>query len=193
MDQRIRLLTAGAVMVVGVGLALLFRRSSADSDLPIAMQSDPQVVRKQPDARTVPAAEPAANSPRGQPAATAESRRTSPTVVTPVNQPAPPPDLPKYLPSGSQGTSQTFSTRWGTSLNDMLPETASAPAVHKVVDGDTLGSLAERYLGSASRAMEIYEANRGVLTEGPNILRIGTALKIPRAGPLPGRTVQASQ
>jgi phage tail protein X len=40
--------------------------------------------------------------------------------------------------------------------------------------------LAERYLGSASRAMEIYEANRGVLAH-PGILPIGAELKIPRA------------
>jgi hypothetical protein len=40
--------------------------------------------------------------------------------------------------------------------------------------------LAERYLGSASRAMEIYAANRHVLAH-PEILPIGAELKIPRA------------
>jgi nucleoid-associated protein YgaU len=62
----------------------------------------------------------------------------------------------------------------------MLPETASAPPTHKIIDGDTLASLAERYLGSASRAMEIYEANRNVLAN-PALLPIDVELKIPRA------------
>jgi nucleoid-associated protein YgaU len=62
----------------------------------------------------------------------------------------------------------------------MLPETASAPPTHRVIDGDSLAILAERYLGSATRAMEIYEANRSVLSQ-PEILPIGAQLKIPRA------------
>ena len=57
---------------------------------------------------------------------------------------------------------------------------ASAPVTHKVVDGDSLASLAERYLGSSSRAMELYEANRDVLTR-PDVLPIGAELKIPQA------------
>lgn len=49
---------------------------------------------------------------------------------------------------------------------------------HKIVDGDTLEKLAERYLGSADRYMEIYEANRFLLP-GPEVLPIGVELKIP--------------
>lgn len=54
------------------------------------------------------------------------------------------------------------------------------PAVrsHKVVDGDTLSSLAEQYLGSASRCLEIYEANRDQL-DSPELLPIGVRLRIP--------------
>jgi nucleoid-associated protein YgaU len=65
-------------------------------------------------------------------------------------------------------------------MAQMLPETASAPPTHKIVDGDTLPMLAERYLGSASRAAEIYQANRNVLTD-PKILPIDKVLKIPRS------------
>jgi serine/threonine-protein kinase len=61
---------------------------------------------------------------------------------------------------------------------------ASAPATHKVVDGDSLASLAERYLGSASRAMELYEANRNVLTRS-DVLPIGAELKIPQTLQVP--------
>jgi nucleoid-associated protein YgaU len=49
---------------------------------------------------------------------------------------------------------------------------------HRIVDGDTLAELAERYLGSAARAKEIFEANRNVLSD-PALLPIGVELKIP--------------
>ncbi|MSR60739.1 MAG: LysM peptidoglycan-binding domain-containing protein [Planctomycetaceae bacterium] len=52
---------------------------------------------------------------------------------------------------------------------------------HVVHDGDTLSSLASRYLGSSSRFHEIYEANRNVL-RNPNDLRDGMTLVIPEAG-----------
>ena len=63
----------------------------------------------------------------------------------------------------------------------MLPITAPADQTaqtHRVVDGDTLPALAERYLGSAARAEEIYRANRDVLSD-PGLLPIGADLKLP--------------
>ena len=50
--------------------------------------------------------------------------------------------------------------------------------VHRIVDGDTLASLARRYLGDAARAGEIFEANRDVLPS-PEALPIGAAVRIP--------------
>jgi nucleoid-associated protein YgaU len=49
---------------------------------------------------------------------------------------------------------------------------------HRITDGDTLASLADRYLDSADRASEIYELNREVLP-GPGLLPIGTEIKLP--------------
>ena len=63
----------------------------------------------------------------------------------------------------------------------MLPITTPADQTartHRVVDGDTLPALAERYLGSAARAEEIYQANRDVLSD-PELLPIGAELKLP--------------
>jgi len=63
----------------------------------------------------------------------------------------------------------------------------SRPAVriHKVAEGDTLALLAERYLGSADRAMEIFALNREVLPV-PDALPIGVELRIPpRSSPAP--------
>lgn len=61
-------------------------------------------------------------------------------------------------------------------------EHATAPAAgtsrHVVVDGDTLSTLASRYLGRAEAYLEIFELNRDVLAS-PDLLPIGAVLKIP--------------
>lgn len=49
---------------------------------------------------------------------------------------------------------------------------------HRVCDGDTLSSLADEYLGSSKRYLEIYEANRQRLAS-PDLLPIGAELEIP--------------
>jgi hypothetical protein len=99
------------------------------------------------------------------------------TVVTPSDRREPPPSLAPDYPH----TERPASSRWGVSMEMMLPMAASADETartHKVVDGDTLAALADRYLGSAGRAWEIYEANRDALRE-PEPLPIGVELKIP--------------
>jgi nucleoid-associated protein YgaU len=50
--------------------------------------------------------------------------------------------------------------------------------MHRVVDGDSLPRLAERYLGDERRAGEILEANRDVLLR-PDLLPLGVRLRIP--------------
>lgn len=50
---------------------------------------------------------------------------------------------------------------------------------HRIVDGDSLERLAQRYLGDASRAEEIFELNRDRLRD-PNILPVGKRLRIPQ-------------
>lgn len=54
---------------------------------------------------------------------------------------------------------------------------------HEITDGDTLPGLAERYLGSAERYLEIYEQNQDVL-HNPDELPIGVELEIPTGNPL---------
>ncbi len=179
MDQRLRLLTAATVMLIGLGLALFFRRSSGETNLPVIIQSDSLVLRKQPDSRTLAAAQPPAVP--SQSATPAEPR---PMIVTPSEQPASPPELPKSYPTGGQPPA----TRWGSSMSEMLPESASSPPTHKIIDGDSLALLAERYLGSASRASVIFAANRYVLSQ-PEILPIGVELKIPRADRAPAQGI----
>jgi hypothetical protein len=93
-----------------------------------------------------------------------------------------PPPLARDYP----GQSVPGSSVWGASLG-LLPSAPRQrpPQKHKIVDGDTLPGLAERYLGSADRAWEIYEANRELLPS-PELLPIGVELCIPAwSGPAP--------
>jgi nucleoid-associated protein YgaU len=49
---------------------------------------------------------------------------------------------------------------------------------HRIVEGDTLSALAERYLGDGARAGEIHVANMDRLAS-PEILPLGVTLLIP--------------
>ena len=70
------------------------------------------------------------------------------------------------------------------------PELRSyAPSrTHKIRDGDTLANIAQRMLGDAGRANELFELNRNVLPS-PQLLPLGVEIKIPamdgRAGTSP--------
>lgn len=50
---------------------------------------------------------------------------------------------------------------------------------HRIVDGDSLESLAKRYLGDSRLAGALFRANRDVLSD-PDLLPIGQRIKIPR-------------
>ncbi len=60
------------------------------------------------------------------------------------------------------------------------PATSTRFEEHRVQSGDTLSGIAEKYLGSSSRYMEIYEMNRDRLRT-PHDLRVGKALRVRRA------------
>ena len=51
--------------------------------------------------------------------------------------------------------------------------------MHRVVDGDTLRRLAERYLGDEASYMDIFHANRKLLVQ-PDLLPLGEKLMIPK-------------
>ncbi len=183
MDQRLRLITATTVMLVGLGLASLFRRPAGEKELVIPTNGEPLVLRKLPDRSSLAPGDVVSHSPIQMnpsqasplPVAAREPQRPMPVVLTPSDRPAPPPEFPRAFPMNSQPAT----SRWGVSLGEMLPETPKTPATHKVSDGDSLALLADRYLGSAQRAMEIFEANRNVLAN-PGLLPIGVELRIPR-------------
>ncbi len=63
---------------------------------------------------------------------------------------------------------------------DIQAERADVFGVHVVSSGDTLSKLAKQYLGSANRYMDIFNANKGELTD-PNVIKVGQKLTIPTA------------
>jgi nucleoid-associated protein YgaU len=184
MDPAIKIALTLCVLLSGVCAALLFRNDKPRPVLPSPNVEDQPPVscrmlahsrraRDCPDFRgrrgeagvgengTVPFT-PASPPPV---VVAATSRREPP--------PVPAPDYPEIQrPVGVQSR---------TAMKMMLPVTMpadAAPRTHRIVDGDTLVSLAERYLGTADRAGEIFNANRDVL-QNPRLLSIGVELKIP--------------
>jgi len=77
-----------------------------------------------------------------------------------------------------------------TSLSNAstIPQGPPPLRTHRIVDGDTLVRLAERFLGDGNRYEEIYALNQSQLPDA-NLLPIGVEIKIPpRHGSLVPRT-----
>jgi len=186
MDPAVKTAMAFCVLLAGVCVALLFRRDSSRQTPPAPAASEQLLIRHMPRGRV-----PTPSADRGR---TAESSQTTAAdapnggrpaiVVTPLDRHESPPQLAESYPE----TGRAGSARWGVSMDMLLPVASprdDSDRVHKVIDGDTLAALAERYLGSAARAGDIFEANRDVIDD-PELLPIGVELKMPpRTGPHP--------
>jgi nucleoid-associated protein YgaU len=70
--------------------------------------------------------------------------------------------------------------KWGAKAMPAKPA-AKIKAEHTVAAGDTLGAIALQYYGSAVKEkwMAIYEANKAVIGDNPNLIKPGQVLKIP--------------
>ncbi len=58
-------------------------------------------------------------------------------------------------------------------------ERTDAFGVYTVVAGDTLSKIAKQHLGDSKRYMEIFNANKGTLTD-PDKIKVGQTLTIPK-------------
>lgn len=63
-------------------------------------------------------------------------------------------------------------------VEDATATEATAPKLHTVEEGDTLWAVSEKALGSGARYMEIFEANKPMLTD-PDKIYPGQVLRIP--------------
>ena len=50
---------------------------------------------------------------------------------------------------------------------------------HVVVSGDTLSGIAKKYYDAAGKYMKIYEANKDIIGDDPNLIQPGMELVIP--------------
>jgi len=184
MDRGVRIALAFCVLSGGTVVALLFRHHLPETGHPPADTSAQLVLRR----RVGPQIAESAVSGRpgegpGSVAAVPDLFRPAATVLKPLDPGDPPPALARSY----HHTALADTSRWGTSIGLGLPDSSESPdrhLRHKIVDGDTLDSLAEKYLGSANRGTEIYELNRDLLST-PDVLPIGVELKIPGRHPPP--------
>jgi len=87
----------------------------------------------------------------------------------------PPPALPvSFQPS----TVSPEASDWRPGTAARLPRPKSQPRPYRLRDGDTLEKIADRLLGNANRAGEIFELNRGLLTQ-PDLLPVGRTILLP--------------
>ncbi len=188
MQQGVKILAACGVLAGGIMLAMLFRHQPGSPPAAGPEDGERLALRRRVDAprprrnQNPPierAPQPAAPQPTLTPAPPPESASPNPRVLTPLAGSRMPPDLAKEYPSVPWGQAND---PWSRAESGEGSAGALHSRTHKIMDGDTLPRLAERYLGSPDRAGELYEANRDVLPD-PAILPLGTELKIPPTSP----------
>ncbi|QDT69903.1 LysM domain/BON superfamily protein [Planctomycetes bacterium MalM25] len=121
-----------------------------------------------------------------------------PELRSPLAEPAPSapaPSAPASLDNSPYGARPSFDASASTSAfppltpnREAAPGSSLAPVQrqpvattytqHVVTDGDTLPTIAERYLGDSARAQELFELNRDRL-DHPDVLPIGMVLRAP--------------
>ena len=166
MDPALKAALGLCVVLVGVCAAMLFRHDRPRPASPATDVEEETLLRWRVESA----------SPRGLVRQSTGGARPA-TVVTPLDRRESPPSLAPNYPAADRPAS----SQWGVPMEMMLPMAPPAnetARTHTVVDGDTLASLAEHYLGSAARAQEIFQANRNLLSD-PDLLPIGAELKLP--------------
>jgi nucleoid-associated protein YgaU len=182
MDPAVKTAMAFCVLLAGICAALLFRRDPARPAPPVPRTAELLLIRHRLGTlgSGLPSHEPGRSMLSERSATSTFAGPRAATVITPSDRQEPPPPLAESYPQAERPAS----SRWGTSMDMLLPVATPADETarsHKIVDGDTLAALAQRYLGSAARAEEIFKANRDVLND-PELLPIGAELKIPPRG-----------
>jgi nucleoid-associated protein YgaU len=160
---------------LGVGFALAWplRRATAPPPKPLPA---PQAATVAPAVLETPIA--AALQVEAPPLAAGAPVRASMTGLVTGGETSP---LAVQLPPAAEPAPTTPTDESAGLLESSRRDAAAEPQRHVVHNGDTLGTLAERYLGDESRALEIFDLNRDVLNN-PHLLPIGAELRIPTDG-----------
>ena len=166
-----KVIAAGLVLALGTGLAWPFRRTD-ELDQP-----KPPVKALVPAAATVPTLAEAISAPASVAASFAADVSPPRLAHRPVPL-APASSPPVAAPPAEAAV--TIEPKPEVSAPAFVAQPLSPPEerIHIVHDGDTLERLARRYLGDESRALEIFDLNRGTL-ENPHWLPIGAELRLP--------------
>lgn len=178
MDRTVKILLASGILLTGTSIAMVFRRPAPEVVPPVYPSGDPLVLRQRIEPQIAPAVveRPAARiePPTPEPLGVVAQL---PTILKPMDPGQPPPELARAYPGGGNFPISRPAGPIGTGL--ARPQSGQSPSrTHKIVDGDTLSGLAQRYLGSDARYLEIFESNREVLST-PDLLPIGVVLRIP--------------
>ncbi len=174
MDRTVKILLAVGVLLTGTSVAMLFRRPAPASARPGSPSGEPLILRERIEPRASTFVRDRPTAPVESPPAEFSVAAQLPTILRPMDLGQPPPELARAYPGVSRvpNSSRRLPAGYGDAA------ASSGWQTHEIVDGDTLTALAERYLGSSSRYMKIFEANQDVLST-PELLPIGTKLKIP--------------
>ncbi|MEX0939353.1 MAG: hypothetical protein WDZ59_15930 [Pirellulales bacterium] len=177
------------VLASGIGLAMLFRKAP-DAESRNGATSQSEVTFRAGAAKTEDNSPPAAH-PANAPSSAAEpsGQRLVPLKpVIPAESDLPPrlsPSFPPYVrahEASHSGQPAADRTTPGAPQREAVGEQPKEERTHKIADGDTLRSVATRYLDDGDRYLEVFHANRAVLTS-PDLLPIGGELKIPPKRP----------
>jgi nucleoid-associated protein YgaU len=185
-----RLLAAAGVVCAGLLAALPFRQTQPRPMMPPATRAPLDLPLRREDIVLFasPQAEisPAANL---QAILSARVNRPAVEATQPVKRTfelmnlAPPPPLPiAFQPAAASDPPPAGDWRpVSREPPRVVPIHREQPRPYRLRDGDTLENIAERYLGGAARAGEIFEANREVLAR-PDLLPVGKTILIPPKG-----------
>lgn len=163
-----KLIAAAAVLTVGVCAAWPWKLGDTvpASVLPIATPTSAFEAVPTPASQPAPPAAPAIT------ATTLGMAASPPGGLISTGSPAPSPATAAAPPVTAPDLSAP------ANMASMAPPIEPPHRTHVVHEGDSLERLAERYLGDAGRAIEIFDLNREALAN-PHLLTLGTELKIP--------------
>lgn len=160
-------------------LANAFRQERARNVFPARQANEHVVLRETPAPGDMDGVYPDAPTAEIQPTLMAPPPEASDHLYVTEERPrlAPPPNMARSYPGS------TVFDQNGTGLFERNRQ-RTIQRTHEVQDGDTLESLAQRYLGDRARWREIFDVNREQIQQ-PELLPLATKLVIPPKLPRP--------